>query len=54
VAMVKLVEHLRSRQFLLFDAQIMNPHLERFGAYILPNAEYVQLLEEAIARSCIL
>jgi leucyl/phenylalanyl-tRNA---protein transferase len=54
VAMVKLVEHLRSRQFLLFDAQIMNPHLERFGAYILPNREYNRLLQKAIARPCIL
>jgi leucyl/phenylalanyl-tRNA---protein transferase len=54
VAMVKLVEHLRSRQFILFDAQIMNPHLERFGAYILPNHEYSELLEKAIALPCIL
>jgi leucyl/phenylalanyl-tRNA---protein transferase len=52
VAMVKLVEHLRSRQFLLFDAQIINPHLERFGAYILPNQEYSELLEKAIALPC--
>jgi leucyl/phenylalanyl-tRNA--protein transferase len=33
VAMVKLVERLRSRQFQIFDAQMMNPHLARFGAY---------------------
>ncbi|HEY9884425.1 MAG TPA: leucyl/phenylalanyl-tRNA--protein transferase, partial [Thermosynechococcaceae cyanobacterium] len=35
VAMVKLVERLRDRQFVLFDAQMMNPHLERFGAHII-------------------
>jgi leucyl/phenylalanyl-tRNA---protein transferase len=54
VAMVKLVEKLRSRQFLLFDAQLMNPHLERFGAYVLPNPEYNALLQEAIACPCTL
>jgi leucyl/phenylalanyl-tRNA---protein transferase len=52
VAMVKLVERLRSHHFLLFDAQLMNPHLERFGAYTLPNGEYNLLLQEAIARPC--
>ncbi|MCU0568525.1 MAG: leucyl/phenylalanyl-tRNA--protein transferase [Oculatellaceae cyanobacterium Prado106] len=52
VAMVKLVERLRSRHFLLFDAQIMNPHLERFGAYILPNPEYKTLLKRAVNCRC--
>jgi leucyl/phenylalanyl-tRNA--protein transferase len=52
VAMVKLVERLRERQFLLFDAQMMNPHLERFGAYIVDNAQYKDLLRKALQRSC--
>jgi leucyl/phenylalanyl-tRNA---protein transferase len=52
VAMVKLVEHLRSRDFTLFDAQLMNPHLERFGAYVIGSKEYDALLEEAIERDC--
>lgn len=47
VAMVKLVERLRSRQFLLFDAQMMNPHLERFGAYTVATPDYQQLLMQA-------
>jgi leucyl/phenylalanyl-tRNA---protein transferase len=52
VAMVKLVEHLRQQQFILFDAQLMNPHLERFGAYVMSGAEYDQLLEIAIDKQC--
>jgi leucyl/phenylalanyl-tRNA---protein transferase len=40
VAMVKLVEHLRSRGYLMFDAQLMNPHLSRFGAYTLGGRAY--------------
>lgn len=48
VAMVKLVERLRERQFVLFDAQMMNPHLERFGAYIIRNDHYRDLLRQAL------
>jgi len=52
VAMVKLVEHLRAQDFSLFDVQMMNPHLERFGAYVVQNREYERLLKAAIARQC--
>ena len=52
VAMVKLVEHLRSRQFLFFDAQMMNPHLERFGAHIVSTRDYRKLLQQALKLPC--
>ncbi|MFM7425523.1 MAG: leucyl/phenylalanyl-tRNA--protein transferase [Elainella sp.] len=52
VAMVKLVEWLRARNFLLFDAQMTNPHLERFGSYLVSEQEYQVLLEQALRRSC--
>jgi leucyl/phenylalanyl-tRNA--protein transferase len=52
VAMVKLVERLRSRQFLLFDAQMTNPHLERFGATQVDDRTYRNLLAQAVKRSC--
>jgi len=52
VAMVKLVEHLRSRQFTLFDAQLQNPHLQRFGAYIVGDRTYQTLLNTALAQPC--
>lgn len=48
VAMVKLVERLRERQFVFFDAQMMNPHLERFGAFSIDDQEYQILLEKAL------
>jgi leucyl/phenylalanyl-tRNA--protein transferase len=50
--MVKLVERLRDRGFLLFDAQMMNPHLERFGAYTVDDREYETLLKQAFQRQC--
>lgn len=52
VAMVKLVERLRQRKFLLFDAQMMNPHLARFGAYHVDGEEYEVLLKKALLSSC--
>ncbi len=52
VAMVKLVEQLRSRNFLLFDVQMMNPHLERFGASIIDERQYQVLLQQALLRHC--
>ncbi|AFW94998.1 leucyl/phenylalanyl-tRNA--protein transferase [Dolichospermum sp. UHCC 0684] len=52
VAMVKLVERLRERKFLLFDAQMMNPHLARFGAYHVSSEEYEILLKQALPSPC--
>ena len=48
VAMVKLVEHLRKKNFVLFDVQMQNPHLERFGAYIIEHKKYEVLLKKAM------
>lgn len=52
VAMVKLVERLRDRQFCLFDAQMMNPHLERFGAVNIHPDRYQVLLKQALQCQC--
>jgi leucyl/phenylalanyl-tRNA--protein transferase len=52
VAMVKLVEHLRAQGFLMFDAQMMNPHLARFGAYDIQADQYQVLLRQAILMDC--
>ncbi|MBC6473469.1 MAG: leucyl/phenylalanyl-tRNA--protein transferase [Hormoscilla sp. GM102CHS1] len=52
VAMVKLVQRLRDRQFLMFDAQIMNSHLARFGAYTVNQQQYHLLLTQALLHRC--
>jgi leucyl/phenylalanyl-tRNA--protein transferase len=52
VAMVKLVEHLRQRGFTLFDAQMQNPHLARFGAVEISDRQYQQILSQAVASNC--
>lgn len=52
VAMVQLVKHLRQQNFILFDAQMTNPHLERFGSYTIDASSYQDLLQTAIDRKC--
>ncbi len=52
VAMVRLVEHLRQQGFLLFDAQLPNPHLTRFGSLTIPQSRYLDLLRTAIQQPC--
>lgn len=50
--MVKLVEHLRRRGYSLFDAQLQNPHLQRFGAYEMGEISYKVELKKALKFSC--
>ena len=51
-ALVSLVQRLRERNFLLLDTQLLNPHMESLGAREIPRAEYLPLLQLALARRC--
>ncbi len=48
VALHALVETCRAKGFVLFDAQIMNPHLRSLGAFEVSNKEYQALLRQAL------
>lgn len=48
VCLVRLAEHLRRRGYVLFDTQLPNPHLSRFGCVEITHAEYMRRLERAI------
>ncbi len=48
VALVYLVEHLRTRGFTLLDTQYITPHLLRFGTIEISRAKYLSLLKKAI------
>ena len=50
-ALGHLVSHLRRRGFVLLDAQVMNPHLERLGAREISRAEFLRRLAGALALS---
>jgi leucyl/phenylalanyl-tRNA--protein transferase len=48
VALVRLVEHLRTRGYVLFDIQQATPHTIRMGARELPREEFLARLEAAL------
>lgn len=49
VALWALVERCRDLGFTLFDAQIMNPHLESLGAFEIDHLEYMARLNVALS-----
>lgn len=52
VALVKLVEHLREKEFLLFDIQMVTPATKPFGAKEISRSDYLALLAEAVDKQC--
>jgi leucyl/phenylalanyl-tRNA--protein transferase len=48
VALVHLVERLRSRGYVLLDIQQLTRHTAQFGAIEVPRAEYLRRLSEAL------
>jgi leucyl/phenylalanyl-tRNA---protein transferase len=48
IALLGLVQHLRTRKFILLDTQWVTPHLEQFGALEIPRGEYLHLLTTAV------
>jgi leucyl/phenylalanyl-tRNA---protein transferase len=48
VALVALVDRLRSRGFILLDTQWVTAHLQQFGAIEIPRPEYLRLLEASL------
>ena len=50
VALVHLVERLRSRKFELLDTQFITQHLARFGTIEIPRSDYLIRLRAAIRK----
>ena len=51
IALVALVQKLRTEGFTLLDTQFMTPHLSQFGAREIPREEYLNLLEHALEQN---
>lgn len=49
IALVALVEHLRSKNFTLLDAQMSTEHLKQFGLLEISQFEYLKLLQPALS-----
>jgi leucyl/phenylalanyl-tRNA--protein transferase len=52
VALVRLVEHLRQRRFVLFDVQMLTPVTRQMGAVEISRDDYLQRLARALKRKC--
>jgi leucyl/phenylalanyl-tRNA--protein transferase len=52
IALLALVERLRSRGYELLDTQWTTDHLEQFGAIDVPRRVYLRRLERALAARC--
>jgi leucyl/phenylalanyl-tRNA---protein transferase len=50
LALLYLIDHLRTRGATLLDCQVMTPHMEALGAREIPRARFLDLLAEAQAR----
>ena len=50
IAFNQLVIHLKERGYLLLDAQIMNPHLQKLGAVEIEHEEYMLQLSHAVQK----
>jgi leucyl/phenylalanyl-tRNA--protein transferase len=48
IALVALVEHLRTRKFVLLDTQWLTPHLQQFGGVQISRSHYLRLLHRAV------
>lgn len=50
IALWAMVQRCRELGFEMFDAQVMNPHLESLGAYEIPTADYIDRLAVAMGK----
>jgi len=50
VALHTMVQKCRELGFTVFDAQIINSHLESLGAFEVPHEEYMAMLQDALTR----
>ncbi len=52
VALFHLIEHLKRRQFVLFDIQMLTPITTQLGGKTIPRREYLERLAAALKRPC--
>jgi leucyl/phenylalanyl-tRNA--protein transferase len=53
IALVYLVNRLKTRGFILLDTQFMTPHLQKFGAREISRDEYLKRLKKALKVTCL-
>jgi leucyl/phenylalanyl-tRNA--protein transferase len=53
IALHHLVQHLRQRQFVLFDIQMVTTATQPLGASAISRREYLERLAAALGRPCV-
>jgi leucyl/phenylalanyl-tRNA--protein transferase len=53
IALFKLIEHLRAREFALFDIQMLTPITEQLGGTTISRREYLRRLAGAVREQCV-
>jgi len=53
IAFDRLVFHMKSKGYLLLDAQIMNPHLGKLGAVEISHEDYMVQLNKALEKKIV-
>ena len=51
-AVCRLIEHLRQRNFTLFDIQMLTPITTQLGAIAIPREDYLKRLARALEQPC--
>lgn len=51
LALIYLVTFMKENNYKLLDTQYLNPHLKQFGAIEISDKKYMDLLNEALAKS---
>jgi leucyl/phenylalanyl-tRNA---protein transferase len=54
LALLRLVEHLAARGLAWLDIQVLTPHMQALGARLIPRDEFLDRLDEALARGRVL
>jgi len=53
IALVKLIEHLNKKKFVLLDVQYQTQHLNMFGAIEISFTEFSNMLQQAHSVDCV-
>lgn len=48
IALYHLVQHLREREFTLFDIQMLTPVTKQMGGTLIPRRQYLERLSAAV------
>jgi leucyl/phenylalanyl-tRNA--protein transferase len=53
IALFQLIQHLRAREFALFDIQMLTPITEQLGGTTIPRGDYLRRLAGAVRKNCV-